>query len=238
KLLRVWDLATGKERRRWSLSGSATLPTPYPWESPTPTRLLLSPDGRRAFTALVDGTALVWDLEPGLRHGPRAEKPEEAKLTAWWADLAAADARRAYAAIWRLAETPETTVPFLRQRLRPPPAVDLQEVRRYIADLDSSRFATREKALERLSQLGETAEPLLRQALEKKPSLETQRRLQLLLTRLSSRVLSGEALRTLRALQVLENTGVEGQRLLRELAGGVAGAHLTPEAKASWQRAG
>src|SRR3954453_20894885 len=64
-LLRVWDLATGKERRRWSLPASVTLPA-YPWESPRPTRLLLFPDGRRAFTALADGTALIWDLTPAL----------------------------------------------------------------------------------------------------------------------------------------------------------------------------
>src|SRR5438105_14981668 len=199
------------------------------------------PDGRRAFTALADGTALVWDLAPALRRGPGAEGPEESKLTAWWADLAAEDARRAYAAIWRLAEAPEATVPFLRRRLRAPTDAELKEVRRYLADLDSTRFATREKALERLSQLGETAEPVLRQALEKNPSLEVRRRLQLLLTRLSQRPLSGEALRTLRALEVLESAGAEGRRLLRELASpgresGEAEARLTREARASLHR--
>src|SRR5262249_2795069 len=137
--------------------------------------LLLSPDGRRAFTALADGTALVWDLASALHRRPRAEKPEEAKLTAWWADLAAEDARRAYAAIWRLSEAPDATVPFLRKRLRPPSDAEIKEARRLIADLDSTRFATREKAFERLLKLGEIAEPVLRHALEKNPSLEGRR---------------------------------------------------------------
>src|SRR5262249_4371993 len=109
-------------------------------------------------------------------------------------------------------------------------------VRRHLADLDSTRFATREKAFERLLQLGEMAEPVLRHALEKNPSLEVRRRIQLLLTRLSQRRLSGEALRTLRAREVLERAGVEGQRLLRELAGGVDEARLTREARASLNR--
>ena len=222
-LLRVWDLATAKERRRWSLPASAS-------------RFLLSPDGRRAFTALADGTALVWDLAPALRCGPRTEKPEEAKLTAWWADLAADDARRAYAAIWRLSEAPEATVPFLRRRLRPPTDAEIKEVRRHITDLDSTRFATRERAFERLLQLGEMVEPVLRHALEKNPSLELHRRIQLLLTRLAQRPPSSDALRTLRALEVLEHAGTEGQRLLRELAGGVEEACLTREARASLNR--
>ncbi|HKB37981.1 MAG TPA: hypothetical protein VKD72_16155, partial [Gemmataceae bacterium] len=222
-LLRVWDLATGKERRRWSLPGPAG-------------QLLLFPDGRRAFTALADRTALVWDLTPALRRGPRAESPDESKLTAWWADLAAADSRRASAAIWRLSEAPEATVPFLLRRLQPPADAEIKEVRRHIVDLDSPRFATREKAFERLLRLGETAEPVLRHALEKNPSLEVRRRIQLLLTRLAQRPLSGETLRTLRALDVLEHTGAEGQRLLRELAGGVEEACLTREARVSLNR--
>src|SRR5207253_3138441 len=93
-----------------------------------------------------------------------------------------------------------------------------------------------EKAFERLSNLGEMAEPVLRHALEKDPSLETRRRIQLLLTRLSQRPLSGEALRTLRALEVLEHAGAEGHRLLRELAGGGDEARLTREARASLKR--
>jgi hypothetical protein len=198
--------------------------------------LLLSPDSQRAFTALADGTALIWDLTPALRRGPRAEKPDQSQLAAWWTDLAAEDSGRAYAAIWRLAEVPEATVPFLRRRLRPPPDAEIKEIRRYIADLDSPRFATREKAFERLLHLGEAAEPVLRHVLEKNPSLEARRRIQLLLSRLSPRPLSGEALRTLRALEVLEYAGPEGIRLLRELAGGVVETRLTREARASLNR--
>ena len=71
---------------------------------------------------------------------------------------------------------------------------------------------------------------------ESNPSLETRRRIQLLLTRLSQRPLSGEVLRTLRALEVLEQAGAEGQRLLRDLAGGIEEARLTREARLSLKR--
>jgi hypothetical protein len=56
------------------------------------------------------------------------------------------------------------------------------------------------------------------------------------LERLNQRPPTGEAVRTLRALEVLEYAGPEGGRLLRELAGGVAEARLTREAKASLHR--
>jgi WD40 repeat protein len=68
--LRVWDLARGKERRRWPLPEAGI----DSWGRTFVYGLILSPDGRRAFTALADGTALVWDLSPAhdRRHaGPR-----------------------------------------------------------------------------------------------------------------------------------------------------------------------
>jgi RNA polymerase sigma factor (sigma-70 family) len=224
KRLGVWDLATGKERCRWSLPESAT-------------RLLLSPNGRRVFTALADGTALVWDLTPSFHRGEAlANNPGEKELAAWWTDLASDDAKRAYAAIWRLSESPETAVAFLRRRLKPATDADLKEIRRHIADLDSDTFAVREKAFKHLAMLGDAAEPALRRTLENKPSVEVRRRIQLLLEKLGEQLPSGEALRTLRALEVLEHTGAAGRRLLHELAMGAEGARLTREAAAALTR--
>src|SRR5438046_2008974 len=52
------------------------------------TRLRLSPDGQRAFTALADGTALVWDLAPALRPAePLVKEAGEKEIVAWWTDL-------------------------------------------------------------------------------------------------------------------------------------------------------
>jgi hypothetical protein len=233
KRLRVWDLATGKEQSRWALPEGVT----GLWGREAVTRLLLSPDGRRAFTALGDGTALVWDLMPAIRGGEAfANIPGEKELAAWWTDLAGDDAKRAYTAIWRLSEAPETAVAFLRRRLKPATDADLIEIRRHIADLDSDTFSVREKAFKQLAMLGDAAEPALRRTLENKPSVEVRRSVQLLLEKLGGQPPSGEALRTLRALEVLEHTGATGRRLLRELAAGAEEARLTREADAALTR--
>lgn len=241
KFLRVWDLATGMERRRWpfpeanisAFSGGGLISAAFP----PVTRLLLSPNGRRAFTALNDGTALVWDLQPALRRSKSpAEKTSDKDLAAWWTDLASDDARRAYGSIWRFTEAPEATVPFLRQHVKPATDDDLQAIRSLIVDLDSDEFSTREKASEQLAKLGALAEAALRQALEQKPPVEARRRMQFLLEKIDQQLPTGESLRLLRTVQVLENTGAEGRRLLRELAGGAEGAWLTRAAQAALAR--
>ncbi len=232
-LLRIWDLATGKEQKRWPLPEANT----HIGGGTVVTRLLLSPDGCRAFTVFNDGTALVWDLQPALRRGkPLTGKPSDKELAGWWTDLLADDARRAYAAIWQLSDSPQSAVAFLRQRLKPAADADNNEIRRLIAQLDSDDFATREKAFEQLAKLGPSGEAVLRHALEQKPTLEARHRMQLLLEKIDQQPVAGESLRLLRTLQVLENTGAEGKRLLRELARGAEGASLTREAQAVLRR--
>jgi hypothetical protein len=201
--------------------------------------LCLSPDGRRAFTALGDGTGLVWDLTPALaRTGVLFQAAGQRELAAWWADLAGADAARAYAAVWRLADAPEAAVlAFLRKQLRPVPPAGFRELRKHIEDLDSDSLEAREKAYRYLERLGRAAVPALREALEKKPSAEARRRLGRLLARAGRPGHSPESLRGLRALQVLERMGSpRARRLLAELAAGEVHAPLTQEAKAAQQR--
>lgn len=231
--LRVFDLATGAESHRWRLPVETT----GRGEMVACTCLLLLPDGRRAVTALNDGTALVWDLQPAVHRGkPLADRPSDKELAAWWTDLADDDARRAYAAIWRLTEFSEAAILFLRQHLKPATDAETKTIRQHIADLDGDEFAMREKALKQLAKLGLVAEPVLRQALERKPTLEMRRRIEHLLEKIDRQPPAGESLRLLRALQVLENTGREGRRLLRELASGAEGAWLTRAAQAMLAR--
>lgn len=120
--------------------------------------------------------------------------------------------------------------------MKPAADADKKEVRRLIAQLDSDDFATREKASEQLERLGPIAEFVLRRALEQKPTLEARRRMQLLLEKIDRQPVAGESLRLLRTLQVLENTGMEGRRLLHELASGAEQAWLTRRAKAALSR--
>jgi hypothetical protein len=230
--VRVWDLATGKERGRWALPVAGI----DSWGKTFVFRLLVSPDGRRAFTALADGTALVWDLTPVLHADELLVKDSDMKdIATWWADLTGG-ADRAYAAVWRLAEVKgETVVSFLKLNLKPANVEAFQKIRRHINDLDSESFKVRDQARKELEALGSVAVPALRQAMETNPPLEVRRRLESLLSRPFT--YSPETLRNLRAIQVLERiASKEARHLLSELANGMTHAPQTQEAKASLER--
>jgi hypothetical protein len=95
----------------------------------------------------------------------------------------------------------------------------------------------RERTAAEVEKLGELAAPALRRTLQNKPTLEQRRRIEPILTRLEAVLPTGEALRSLRAVRVLEHAGtVEARRLLRELAAGAEDARLTQEAKAALAR--
>jgi hypothetical protein len=81
------------------------------------------------------------------------------------------------------------------------------------------------------------AGPALRAALQGKPSLELRRRAQQLLDELDTATLSGERLRGVRAVAVLEHIGsAEARKLLDTLASGAPEALRTQEAKAALAR--
>jgi RNA polymerase sigma factor (sigma-70 family) len=198
--------------------------------------LSFSAGGRRLASAAGDSTVVIWDLALALDQTPSAQEPQAA-LQTWWDDLARPDAARAYTAIVRLAAAPDASVPFLRKRLKPAPATEVQEIRRCIADLGSDEFTVRDQANQRLKALGPSAAPLLAEALQADQPLETRRRVQQLLDSPDSRASAGEPLRTLRAITVLERAGApDAHRLLREVAAGEPGAWLTGVAEASCQR--
>jgi WD40 repeat protein len=234
RFLHVWDLAAGRERRRWALPAGPV----DAWGTTIVSELVALPDGRKVVTALYDGTALVWDLSPALIAPERsARKLDGAALASCWADLANDEAKRAYAAIWRLAEVPELTVPFLGDHLQPAPEPDQRQVRRLIRDLDHEQFEVREKAERELRQMGSAAIPALRQAVEDGPPPETRRRLERLLAGPRTAPLGAQALRELRALHALELMATpDAIDLIRRLAGGASQAPLTCQAVAALGR--
>jgi WD40 repeat protein len=217
--VRLCEVATRKERRR--LAGHEGFVR----------RVSFSADGRRLLTAGEDATILLWDLTaPG-----RSVKDSPAA----WAALAGEDGARAYDALCRLVTAPGRAVPFLRARLSPALRATEERLRQLLADLDSSRFAQRDRAERELEELGEVAEPALAQALKGSPALEFRRRAERLLARADAdrRTPSGERLRQLRAVEALERMGTPGaRRLLRHLAAGAPEARLTREARASLER--
>jgi WD40 repeat protein len=202
-------------------------------------RLAFSSDGRALVSSSEDGTALVWDLHRALaRPGPAPRvDPSEETLALWWADLADADAARAYRAIQKLAQAPKPAVRLLRRHLSPAPAVEPRQVARLIADLDDAQFRVREEAAGQLQRLHDRVAPALEKALAAKPSPEPRRRLEELLQIVRRRQLPADTVRALRAVEVLEAIGTpQAGQLLEELARGAPESRFTQEAKAALQR--
>jgi WD40 repeat protein len=227
KKIRIWDLDTGEELACFRGHESVVGP------------LAFSSDGQRLLSGSGDTTILVWDMKtvPQSRRTKAAElSPKE--LEARWADLADADASKAFAAIRTLIRARQQSVSFLKEHLRPIRPIAAEKMAAWIAELDSERFETRAKAEAELRELKELAEPSLRKAVQdKRTSLEQRRRIEGLLQRLHGLSTSKETLRQLRAVEVLEHIGSpEARQVLRTLATGAPEAFPTREAKAALER--
>jgi WD40 repeat protein len=230
--IRFWDVATGKEimKRPWPESyGDLDVWWPA-------TSLHFLPNGKRLITGMRDGTLLVWDVPAEARPVPEKAKDLATKeLDGLWADLAD-DPPKACPAIRALCRSPGQAIPSLTDHLKPAQEVDPKEVQRLLAALNSDQFETREKAAKELSKIAEQIEPALRKALDGKPSEEVRRQVKDLLD-LPRAVPSGESLRALRAIQVLERIGTEQAReVLKKVAAGAEGARETKEAREALER--
>lgn len=194
--------------------------------------LLPLPGGRLA-TGMADGDILIWDLAASTwpTH-PNKGNLDHKQLDALWSDLAGS-ASKAHRAISQLAAAPRQTLPFLRNRLHPV-TLDTKRIEKLLMDLDSDSFSAREAATRKLTRLRYRVRPMLRRALESHPSLEMRRRIESILT--GEKRPPSEALRTMRAIAVLERIGTpEARSILEKLSGGAA-ARETSEARAALQR--
>jgi WD40 repeat protein len=229
RTIRLWDITRGSERRR--LGG----------HHGTVHALAFSPDGKALATAGTDSTILVWDAAgvSGPPRPPRELPPGE--LREAWAALGGADARRAYRAIWSLAEGGEPMAVFLEGRIREAVAA-LAERRRQVLqlvrELDHDRFAAREKAMRELTRLPPAlVAPLLREGLQSPPSLEAMRRMDKLLAKMAKTPPDPAVVQLLRAMEALEHAATPRARaILRELARRGPEDPLTREARASLER--
>src|SRR5438445_5051879 len=170
----------------------------------------------------------VWGaagLSPQTRAANGHRSPAE--LQELWRDLAGGNSPKAYLAVWKLSLADQQSVPFLRERLRPSQAPPPAHVTKLLADLDSEKFAIREKATQQLTDLAELVESALREQLASKPSPEVRRRMEHLLKALGQEP-PPEQRRACYAVQVLEAIGnAEAVQILEKLASGVASARLT-----------
>jgi WD40 repeat protein len=217
KTIRVWEVLTGKERFRLD-------PGPEGADA-----LAFSPDGRLLATAGCDThTGLVWDVSGA---GQAPSTPRE--LNRLWQELGSADAGTAFRALATLAAGGQRTAAFLKERL----SLRRAEVRRLLVELDANDFSTREGASRELERLGELVEAQARGERNKTASPEARRRLDRLLGRLGDPPVTPEALRRLRALEVLErmDSPLAGE-VLRGLAERTQVEVLAREARRSLTR--
>ncbi len=215
----LWELASGRQRHQFTGHES------YIWS------IAFSPDGRLLAASSVEAPVYVWEV--ARRLPPR--QLSAAELERIWSELAGEDAAAAWQAVQRLAAAPEQAVPFLRERLKPVPVADKERVQKLVRQLDSARFAERQKATAELEKLAPQAASALRQALRESSSLEMRRRLEQILDRLEA--VTPELLRTTRAVEVLERMATpDAVKLLGELSAGAADAPLTREATAARDR--
>ncbi|HEY7158441.1 MAG TPA: WD40 repeat domain-containing protein [Gemmataceae bacterium] len=202
--------------------------------------LAYSPDGRILAQGSEDITVLQWDVT-GLQEKGRLQPAalSSKELQALWVDLARADAATAHRAIWKLTAGAKDSIPFIQEHLRPVAPVDERTTARFVADLDSDRFETRQEATKQLEKLGELAVPVLRKALQPKSPLETRKRVERLLEKVGAEQEepSPDRLRMRRALEALEHMDTPAARqALEQYTKGAAGAELTEQAKAALQR--
>ncbi len=226
--IRLWEVATGKIV--FELEAGRRV-----------SEIAFAPDARTLVTAGGGNyTLLIWDATGLLRDG----KLPSVSLTAQevdtcWRDLAGDDARRAYRACWRLTAAGDQMVACLGKHLRPSVRPTADRVRQMIAELDSPRFAVRQQATRDLEQLDDLAEPILRATLWGKPTPEARGRIERLLRKVQARwrFPSGERLRLIRAVGVLEQTGTStAKQVLRKLARGPAESWLTGQAREALAR--
>ena len=157
-----------------------------------------------------------------------------------WPLLADNDAEQAQAIVRVLAAHPQRSVPFLKKRLKPAaaPRDPHAEFERLVKDLDDDDFPKRDAAEKGLFHLGKDHAMMLREVLRRPGrSLEQRRRLERVALKVHAMRVPPEALRHLRAVQILEGADTtEAQALLRKLAQGFPAAPQTRAAVDALER--
>ena len=220
--MRIWEVFSGRQLCSCKVGGGPV------------NCVAVSPDGQWIATASSDGRISLFTTStvPPSEAPPAVDQEAFERL---WHDLASEQASVAYDAVQRLSVRSDLVLEQFRKRIRRVESVDLTTITARIADLDADDFDRREAASKQLAAFGPQAESALRKALEETTSAEVRSRIGKLLKPLDSWVVTDpDALRSLRAIWVLERIGTpEARAVLEDLAKGAPEVRQTQEAKAT-----
>jgi WD40 repeat protein len=230
--VRMEDLVSGKQLARY--------PAPdviYGSDSTDYQGIVFAPDGSTLATGHQDGSIVLWKVP--LSHQGRSAALTDGEIDKLWTDLGSSSPATARAALDRLVRHPDAATSLLAMRFRPPPVDDKLDA--LIKDLDSDFFATREETSRKILAYGARAEAALRRTLTQAPSLEMRRRIEGILADMKPLPLrlplSGERLRGVRAIEVLERiNNTAARKLLQSWAGQTENGQLAIEAQLALER--
>jgi hypothetical protein len=194
--IRVWDLAKNTTVGQITNHRGAVA------------ALALSPDGKMLATGSLDDKVLqVWKVAAReLTHKGTPLELSTTELAGLWTDLGSSDYEKADNAWRKLGAAGDNAIAYLRQVIRPiaVPAADIKYIENLVAELDSEKFATREKAAKDLLAAGELAMVPLQRLLEKPSSIEAAKRAEAVLKKLGEPQLTPDRRRVLEATELLE----------------------------------
>ncbi len=180
-------------------------------------------------------TLFLWDLSTL----PKTTLSDDVKTTptavkTWWTQMTSVSSPPAHKAMRLFVAFPDKALPLLEDKLLSVPAPD--EIPELIAQLDDDDESTRTKAARLLELAGNDIRPALEKALRGDPSVRKKRALTDILAA-KAKGPTGEELRGMRAIDVLEQIGTAKARaILTKLQAGATAAPLTQAAKAALVR--
>jgi WD40 repeat protein len=202
------------------------------------TTLEFTPDGRRLLSGSDDSTILGWDLARlEWRSRPPNSNLSDKDMAEHWQRLRNGTAEEAYRSKWAMAADPKKTVEFLGTRLPSWRAVSVERIKSWVVDLDSDRYADRDRAQSELQSHFDQSEEALRKTLAGYVSAEVRSRINRILDASFAAVPQPDLLRDLRATEVLEQIGTpEARALLHHLAEGTVSTRTSCDAAESLKR--
>jgi WD40 repeat protein len=199
--------------------------------------MVFSADAKRLLTGSADTTAILWNLE-SVKRPVATAKLDEAGFAGPWDEMASGDASKAMGAVLALAAAGDAAAELLGRKLESVKGPKAEEVARLVEGLGDRQYAARQRSYEELAKLGVLVEGSLRQAAKDGGNEEVRARAEQLLAAMddpSQR--SGEALRQMRAVYVLQRIGTaKAMAVLEGLAKGAPGANLTERARRAAER--